>query len=126
LTRIVGLGAAFLVTLHAAAFGNVTLICRHAGEQMNPCACPHDREQAPEHAVLSSQSCCQLRTVSAEVAPAVVEGRTPSLAKQLLAVWSLPKPLHALPTEGSTTYVVARQQAPPSTPLYLTIRNLLI
>jgi hypothetical protein len=60
------------------------------------------------------------------VAPAVVEGRTPSLAKQLLAVWSLSTPLHTLPTEGSATHVVATQQAPPSTALYLTIRNLLI
>jgi hypothetical protein len=76
--------------------------------------------------VLSSQSCCQLRTVSPGVAPAVVEGRTQSLAKQLLDVWSLPKRLNALPTEGSATYVVTRQEAPPSTPLYLTIRNLLI
>src|SRR5712664_3050864 len=112
-----GLGVAFLVALHAAGFGNATRVCRHAGEEMNPCACPHDRERTADRAVVSAESCCKIRTVSVEAAPAVLKGTATSPSKQPIEVWSVPKPLQALPREESERYVAARQPAPPSTPL---------
>jgi hypothetical protein len=124
LKRTVGLGVAVLIALHAAVLGNVTRICRHTGEKVN-CDCPHHREKAQDRLTLGTESCCQIRSVTSAASPAIVKV-TPPAREQSVEVWIAPKPFQILSWGGSDRYVAARQQGPPSTPIYISIRNLLI
>jgi hypothetical protein len=121
-----GLGLALLVTLHAAALDNGGRVCRHAGEVKNSCDCPHDREQTLDGATLSAENCCKVRTASTQATPTLIKGATPCQSNHSLEVCSVAKLLHETPQQGSAKHFAAREQSPPSTPLYLSIRNLLI
>jgi hypothetical protein len=117
---------ALLVLFQTLAYGGATLICRHSGERMDPCACPHQREQVPGSVTLKGESCCDLRTIESPVLPAVLKSTIPSAAKQLLMAWELPESAEPFTRSRHGVYVAARQQAPPSKPIYLSIRSLLL
>jgi len=126
LTRTLGFGVALSVAFQAAISGTAAGICRHTTEEMT-CDCPHLRESAPDLSTLRAESCCQIRTVTAETAPAVVKATAPSVSKQSIEVWSAPERFQALPREDAgRRYVAPRRQVLASTPLYLSIRSLLI
>jgi len=117
---------ALLVLFQTLADGGATLICRHTGERMDACACPHQREQVPDSGTLKGERCCQLRTMQGPVLPAVLKGTIPSAAKQLLIAWEPPETAEPFIRSRHRVHLAARQQAPPSKPIYLSIRSLLL
>lgn len=117
---------ALLVLFQVLADGGATFVCRHMGERMDACACPHQREQVPESAALKGERCCQLRAIQSAVLPAVVKGAVAPAAKQLLTAWELPDAVEPFIWSRHWIYAAARQQAPPSKPIYLSIRTLLL
>jgi hypothetical protein len=117
---------ALLVLFQTLADGGATFICRHTGERMDACDCPHQPEQVPDSVTLKDERCCQLRATQTPVLPVVVKGAVPPAAKQLPTAWELTETAEPFIQSLYWIYAAARQQAPPSKPIYLSIRSLLL
>jgi len=122
LARIAGLLIATSVAAQPFA-GGAVLVCKYTGRVIDPCACPRIQDQTPEHPALRVQGCCELRTSDASPSPAVVRAAPPLDPPP---AWSPPQPWPSLAAPVLRIHVSARAQAPPSSPLYLSIRTLLI
>ncbi len=122
--RAIGLLLAITVGSHAFAYRNAVMVCRFTGKVVEPCACPHERQKASDVPTIKDQGCCELRTTNFPSVPALTKATAPAPSEQIFLTWQVP-PL-PFPNINRTVFVAARQQAPPSTPLYLSIRTLLI
>ena len=120
--RAIGILLAITAGSQAFAHKNAVMVCRFTGKVVDPCACPHERQKASDFPTIKDQGCCELRKANFPSVPALTKATAPAPSKQLFLAWQVPQP----PKINRTVFVAARQQAPPSTPLYLSIRSLLI
>lgn len=123
---MIGLLLALAVSSQALAHGSSVLVCRFTGKVIDPCVCPHEREKTPDCPTIKDQGCCELRKTEFPSVPALTKATAPVPTKQVLPAWQVPQPPLPFANINRTVFVAARQQAPPSTPLYLSIRSLLI
>lgn len=117
---------AIVVASQALADGGSVLVCRYTGRIMDPCACPHERQQPSDRATLQDQGCCELRKSEAPATAVLAKATPPAPTKYADVTWLSLAPSRTSMGASRTVFVAARQQAPPSTPLYITIRSLLI
>jgi hypothetical protein len=123
LARTAALALAIAVASQALAQGGPVLVCRYTGKVLDPCACP--QRKGPAAPALQSQGCCEWRAAPPAV-PAIAKAANPSPSRIEAFSWALPVPPLAARPDRPFTEPTARPQAPPGTPLYLTIRTLLI
>ncbi len=117
---------ALCVTSQAVAQGGGTWVCRHAAKILEPCACPHEPGSDEDGPGLHERSCCYLHKAAdapSAIAPKVA---APAPLRQLLIEGLAPAPEQPIVSGESARIAPVQSQAPPSTPLYLTIRTLLI
>ena len=125
-TRTFALLMATAVAFQALAGSESVLVCRYTGNVVEPCPCPKKQSvQESDCGTLKEQSCCELRTSDSPVVPALTE-RTVTTQSKVVLAWAPPPAPHQLASSAKTILVAARQQAPPSVPLYLSVRSLLI
>src|SRR6266851_3517977 len=117
---------ALCVTSQAIAEGGRTWVCRHATRISGPCPCPHEPGSDEDGPGVGERSCCDLHL--APVTPTAMGPKvaTPAPIKQLLIEGLPTAPEQPISIAESTRIAASQSQAPPSTPLYLSIRALLI
>jgi hypothetical protein len=121
--RFAGLLIAAAFAAQTLAPSDAVLVCRYTGQVLDPCACP--QRKGPDAPALQSQSCCEWRS-AAPATPAIAKTSAPSHSRFSLLSWALPAPSPGAEMGQHSVLIAARPQAPPGTPLYLTIRTLLI
>lgn len=129
-SRTLSLLLALLVAGQAFAQRGSVRVCRYTGKVVvavaDPCACPDERQQESDGPILQDQGCCELRTANVPAVPVLAKAPTPAPNKHVILAWLLPESPWLFADVHRTVDVAARQQAPPSAPLYLSLRNLLL
>jgi hypothetical protein len=125
LVRLIRLLLAMSVGAQAWVQGTSVLVCRSTGEIVHPCGCPHEHAEVADRTTIKDQGCCELRSMPPAI-PATHNAAPPILTKQVLVPWAMREPALPIAKPGPPLRLAARQQAPPSTPLYLSIRVLRI
>ena len=126
LVRVLHLIVALFIAAQALAHDGTLLVCRYTGKVVTPCACPDERRAEPDCATVRRQNCCELHKSEAPAVPAVVKASAPTPVRQVFGTGFTPAPSEPFLGGDRSIFVASRQQAPPSTPLYLSIRSLLI
>ena len=127
MSRALHIVLALCVAAQALAHDGSVLVCRYTGEALDPCACPQERRVEPDCPTsIRDQGCCELRKSDTPATPALVKATRPAPTKYVFLTWLYPEPSQTIIGGVQTVFVAARQQAPPSTPLYISIRSLLI
>jgi hypothetical protein len=117
---------ALCVTSQAVAQGGGTWVCRHAAKVLEPCACPHEPGSDDDGPGVRERSCCDLHQAADAPSAMALKVAAPAPMKQLLTEGLAPAPEQPMAGGKSTRIPAFQSQAPPSTPLYLSIRTLLI
>jgi hypothetical protein len=126
MVRVLHLILALCIAAQALAYDSTLLVCRYTGKVVTPCACPDERRAEPDCATIRRQDCCEVHKSEAPAVPAVVKASAPTPVRHVLATGFTPAPSEPFLGWDRSVFVASRQQAPPSTPLYLSIRSLLI
>ena len=112
-----------IIAMGALAHDSAAAVCRFTGEVIEPCACERSHATAPAMPSINSQSCCELRRVHVVTLDAIANVEHGNIVRLTQAV-ALVVPTNNVSTAARV--IIARQQAPPTTPLYLAHRSLLI
>lgn len=126
MTRAFSVLLTLCVACQALGGSGATLICRYTGRVMDPCACPDEPKSNADYQRLSDQGCCELRNTQAPSVPGLVKATAPGPVKQVSISWLTPPTSQSFLAKNRAIDITPREQAPPSTPLYLSIRSLLI
>jgi len=117
---------ALCVTSQAVGQGGGTWVCRHAAKILKPCACPHEPGSDEDGPGVRERACCDLHKAADAPSAMAPKVAAPAPLKQLLIEDLAPAPEQPMVSGESTRIAAVQSQAPPSTPLYLSIRTLLI